>query len=1272
MSVVGRAKGAEMLKPRTQATRFIWDSLGSIFSDRQSLSPDAQALADRFKTDVSSLTDSEVDQLFDALSLGGDAWKDQPRDEHGQWAETGASGGGESREARAARMAKEADAAVPVLDQLLPKVLERADFSQISGINSGPESWYDLDESTRDQVLDAYVKAGLASGLHDNEGKEDAEEWLEQQIGDPDSELSDRVRDMALKDFVSKMRSEYDVAIDPDTLEFYNRDLNRSSMELRLSALRTVDGEPLDSAQWADASELFDDVVESSTETVSNDVRENSDEYREVEQKGIRRSISAEFDGMYAAERLEWAKTHDIDGDTVDEDGDSIVRRVQPMQESDDKLPTEWKWERNGIDYEKTRVIARQMAAQRAADVIRERGLGATQIASIVDNTRIDATDDLVSNIIGDVWSGWKEDSHSAAGLALQLAVSREFNTVHRLTDDQVTSALNRAGQVGTIFGENPYSDEGRERGIARLQAYVRAQWETTQYVMRKADVEHVDVYRAMWLNLPNADELEAGDRLPDLSLKRGALYSTTTKADIANGWDGVGEKPEASDRVVLRMRIPREGVFTVPAFGQNVFSEQEVVGMGLAGDIKWDAWFRRAPEQWSRTPIAASERRSTTVIDLAKIDREQKRHWLNGWRRMRNGVPMLPKESINLSDAWKDQPRDENGRWAETGDAPGASTTMVGITSARPESDPAGTHTNRATYQKMREFEDDLRKLPLVKNIKVQPGIGQWAGGSEPSWVVTYDGNGEARALLAKWGKSTNQDAVLVMRAGGQSPVVELEFEKPMSASARDGIAQLLDNHGIGGWTWYKRNGKTVLRAVAVPEWGGDPYKHRVAMDAVSRGLHLFGVDHKVTDRNVEVEVMERSGQHSYDNVLNDVDMVGRQILPQKGPSDDDLRRAGERIDDLMRRYGVDWLRYAADLNLSAADEVKQSLSLLKRLFENGDPGDRSWIDDLPDAPPLPSRSQETVAVFFQKRPPVRRDLRRDWDPEDHPRDEDGQFTDTGGSVTIGQTVMRPATADDAARLRALRVPPAWTRVHLSEDPDAALQATGFDAKGRQQYRYSAEHSESKAAEKFERVKSFTKALPRLRSKVERDMRSRDAEIREAASVVYLIDKTGFRIGSDKDTKGDVEAFGASTLKAEHVTIDGDSVTFSFTAKKGVRTEKNVTDPTLAKMLEPRLKNPDGALFDTDDGRVRRYLKDRTGRGFTPKDFRTYQGTAMAYELVRDMAPPTTQKELKKAMKTVATSVAAHLGNTPTVSLKSYIAPAVWSRWKVKKRGRG
>lgn len=264
-------------------------------------------------------------------------------------------------------------------------------------------------------------------------------------------------------------------------------------------------------------------------------------------------------------------------------------------------------------------------------------------------------------------------------------------------------------------------------------------------------------------------------------------------------------------------------------------------------------------------------------------------------------------------------------------------------------------------------------------------------------------------------------------------------------------------------------------------------------------------------------------------------------------------------------------------------------------------------------------------------------------------------------GGGGADQKFRAPGKAD-VARVKDLRIPPGWKHVRLNPNPKAPLQATGIDAKGRKQYRYSAKHSEKASAEKFGRLKAFNGKIGGIRKNVSEDLQSKDPGVRDAAAVVHVIDKTGFRVGSELDTKADQKAHGVTTLEAKHVKVQGDTVHFRFVGKKGVEIRKSIKDPELAKVIQPRLKDG-GQLFKVSDAQVRDYMKERVP-GFTPKDFRTWHGTVEALKAVKSMPKPQSEGEHKKAVKAVATRVAQFLGNTPAVALSSYIDPSAFSRW--------
>ena len=205
--------------------------------------------------------------------------------------------------------------------------------------------------------------------------------------------------------------------------------------------------------------------------------------------------------------------------------------------------------------------------------------------------------------------------------------------------------------------------------------------------------------------------------------------------------------------------------------------------------------------------------------------------------------------------------PRDEEGQF-----------TRVAMTSQRGEGDP-GHQSNREVFEHMRKFSDALKALPGVSRVSVKPGVGGWEGGSESMWQIYYRGNGAARKLVAQTAKRFNQDAVLILQACQKGadcqPAVELSFHGGVSSAARDQIHKVLVANGIGGWTWMKNEGRTVLRMVAVPQWGGEAKAHQLATAKVSDQLKKLGMANHRRVRRVKVSVMEREGAQSYDAVI-------------------------------------------------------------------------------------------------------------------------------------------------------------------------------------------------------------------------------------------------------------------------------------------------------------------------------------------------------------------------------------------------------------------
>jgi len=240
-------------------------------------------------------------------------------------------------------------------------------------------------------------------------------------------------------------------------------------------------------------------------------------------------------------------------------------------------------------------------------------------------------------------------------------------------------------------------------------------------------------------------------------------------------------------------------------------------------------------------------------------------------------------------------------------------------------------------------------------------------------------------------------------------------------------------------------------------------------------------------------------------------------------------------------------------------------------------------------------------------------------------------------------------------------RIPPAWKNVRVSLDANAPLLVTGVDAKGRRQSIYSSAHSMRAAAAKFAKISE----LAEKRQSIAQQIAQSRQENNETAHVTALIVATGLRPGSDRDTKAEKQAYGATTLLGKHVIQTNEGVRLKFTGKKGVEIDVPVNDESVAGMLLLRKASAgdDGRLFSISDTHLREYVSTLNGGGFRPKDFRTLKGTSAAARFVEKIPHPTNMKEYKKAVSVVGEKVAQILGNTKVIALQSYIDPTVFEQ---------
>jgi DNA topoisomerase-1 len=157
----------------------------------------------------------------------------------------------------------------------------------------------------------------------------------------------------------------------------------------------------------------------------------------------------------------------------------------------------------------------------------------------------------------------------------------------------------------------------------------------------------------------------------------------------------------------------------------------------------------------------------------------------------------------------------------------------------------------------------------------------------------------------------------------------------------------------------------------------------------------------------------------------------------------------------------------------------------------------------------------------------------------------------------------------------------------------------------------------QSRSKAKYDNARKVGDNLEKIRSRIKKELESRDETSRQVATVCYLIDALGMRVGDEKD-EDEADTVGASTLRVEHVTLKGNLAEFKFLGKDSVSWHKSESVPTsVARNLMEFMagKKPGDDIFhNVNSGMVNQFLSSIVP-GVTAKVFRTYHATAAAKE---------------------------------------------------------
>ncbi len=269
------------------------------------------------------------------------------------------------------------------------------------------------------------------------------------------------------------------------------------------------------------------------------------------------------------------------------------------------------------------------------------------------------------------------------------------------------------------------------------------------------------------------------------------------------------------------------------------------------------------------------------------------------------------------------------------------------------------------------------------------------------------------------------------------------------------------------------------------------------------------------------------------------------------------------------------------------------------------------------------------------------------------------------------GKKITDQKTID---RINKIVIPPARASVRISPVANWHIQATWLDAKWRKQYRYHPDWVVARNENKFSRMKEFGKALPKIRQKIDSDLKQSElSQTKILALALTIMDKTWIRVGNEIYQKL-YGSFWLTTLRNKHAIIVGETLQFQFVGKKWIKQNISLKSRKLARIIQQCKALPGHDLFEYIDTNwdiktinsdlINHYIKDIAEDDFTAKDFRTWHGTVYALQVLHTII----NGEEKQSILYIIDEVAKELGNTRAVCRKYYIHPLVFSLYEDEK----
>jgi DNA topoisomerase-1 len=272
--------------------------------------------------------------------------------------------------------------------------------------------------------------------------------------------------------------------------------------------------------------------------------------------------------------------------------------------------------------------------------------------------------------------------------------------------------------------------------------------------------------------------------------------------------------------------------------------------------------------------------------------------------------------------------------------------------------------------------------------------------------------------------------------------------------------------------------------------------------------------------------------------------------------------------------------------------------------------------------------------------------------------------------------------------RITKMVLPPAYSKVYISDNPNNRVQAVGVDDKGRDQYFYHQDAIIERKENKFNGLIEFIKKISNIRTDMFRVImackpREKGFSKKEITCIVlFLMDRCNFRVGCQK-YKELYNSFGATTLMPQHLQIKPKSIIITFIGKKGVKNKAEVTHPKIVELLKHLVKNtPKNQYifsYHQNPQDVREYERPGTHtiyekhinqylKSYHPniscKMYRTYSANYECIKKFNNLAVEEVASRRKRIVLQVLRDIAEKHHHTAAVARSSYLHDRIISQY--------